>query len=282
MGNGVMSLSDSLRVATASSISCQFSGGSMPASSKISMLYTTERTPAYHGMPYNSPSRVPASTNPSTKSWLRPSASTRSVRSTSAPASANSGVQVVPTSATSGVVPPAIAVANFSLPEAQGTIWTSRSAPVSSLKASATSSKNSVESGLVPSMIHTLRVCPSPIIPPLSPSPLGSPAPSSPLPPPHAASARTAPAAVAPVQIFLIFPPRKVSARGPETLYQTLVDDEIYSQRGRRAPMRAQKKGAGTRSHAPAPFSGVCPALGGYCFGSSASFRLSSTWSTSP
>src|SRR5699024_10417725 len=130
----------------------------------------------------------------------------------------------------------------------------SRSAPVSSLKASATSSKNSVESGLVPSMIHTLRVCPSPIIPPLSPSPLGSAVPPSPFPPPHAASTRTAPAAIAPVQIFLIFPPRKVSARGPETLYHTLVDDEIYIQRGRRAPMRAQKRGPG-RVLTPRPLS---------------------------
>src|SRR5699024_8081694 len=160
-----------------------------------------------------------------------------------------------------GVVPPAIAVANFSLPDAQGTIWTSRSAPVSSLKASATSSKNSVESGLVPSMIHTLRVCPSPIIPPLSPSPLGSAVPPSPFPPPHAASTRTAPAAIAPVQIFLIFPPRKVSARGPETLYHTLVDDEIYIQRDAGHPC-GHKKGGRDAFSRPGPLQRGLPRFG--------------------
>ena len=45
--------------------------------------------------------------------------------STSPPWSANSGVQVVPISATSGTLPPAIAVVNLSCACAQGTNWMS-------------------------------------------------------------------------------------------------------------------------------------------------------------
>src|SRR5699024_11304196 len=40
------------------------------------------------------------------------------------PASANSGTQVVPTSATSGPVPPAMAVTNLSCAPSQGCTWT--------------------------------------------------------------------------------------------------------------------------------------------------------------
>ena len=50
--------------------------------------------------------------------------------------------------------------------------WTNStlsSAPVSSVKASPTSSKNASESGLVPSMIQTLSVSPSALTSPLSP-----------------------------------------------------------------------------------------------------------------
>ena len=113
----------------------------------------------------------------------------RSERSASAPTSANSPVQVVPTSATSGVVPPAMAVVNLSWALAHGwnSIW--RSAPVSSLNAVVTSSKNASASGLVPSMIQTVRVSPEKSV---ASSP---PVPSEPDPPPelHAArpSART-------------------------------------------------------------------------------------------
>ena len=76
----------------------------------------------------------------------------------SAPASANSAVQVVPVSATSGVVPPAIEVTNRSCASAHCTNSTSSSAPVSSVNASPTESKNASESGFVPSMIQTVSV----------------------------------------------------------------------------------------------------------------------------
>ncbi len=56
------------------------------------------------------------------------------------PASANSGTQVVPTSATSGPVPPAMAVTNLSCAPSQGWTWTSRVAPVASVNAVLSSS----------------------------------------------------------------------------------------------------------------------------------------------
>ena len=49
--------------------------------------------------------------------------------STSPPWSANSGVQVVPISATSGTLPPAIAVTNLSWACAHGTNWMSTFVP---------------------------------------------------------------------------------------------------------------------------------------------------------
>src|SRR5919108_5503618 len=73
------------------------------------------RAPAYHGRPYAVSSTLPASTRLDTYS---PSLAGTSLK---APSSANSGVHVVPISATSGVLPPAIAVVNLSCACAQGT-----------------------------------------------------------------------------------------------------------------------------------------------------------------
>ncbi len=69
---------------------------------------------------------------------------------------------MVPVSATSGVVPPAIAVTNRSWASAHSTYSTLRVAPVSSLNALATSAKKGSESGLVPFMIQTSSVFPLP------------------------------------------------------------------------------------------------------------------------
>ena len=77
----------------------------------------------------------------------RPS-STKSPIGASAPASANSAVQVVPVSATSGVVPPAIEVTKRSWASAHCTNSTLSVAPVSFLKASPTSSKNALGVGV--------------------------------------------------------------------------------------------------------------------------------------
>src|SRR5690625_916616 len=76
-------------------------------------------------------------------------------RSYSAPESANSGVKVVPSSTTSGMVPPAIDVEILSWASAQGMNSTSTSTPCSSAKAELAASKNPVSSGFVPSMIQT-------------------------------------------------------------------------------------------------------------------------------
>ena len=98
------------------------------------------------------------------------------------PASANSGVQVVPTSATSGVSPPPTALTNLSWALAHGTNWMSTSAPVCALKSDLTLSKNGVASGLVPSMIQTVSVLPAPLwllLLLLSPLVLSSPQPAS-------------------------------------------------------------------------------------------------------
>src|SRR5919197_6712432 len=74
------------------------------------------REPAYQGLPQTLPSSVAASTRLETY-W--PGAGLET--SSKAPSSANSGVHVVPISATSGVLPPAIAVVNLSCACAQGT-----------------------------------------------------------------------------------------------------------------------------------------------------------------
>ena len=89
----------------------------------------------------------------------------------SAPASANSVVQVVPVSATSGVVLPAMEVTNRSCASAHWTNCTSSVAPVSFLNSSPTSLKKAVESGLVPCMIHTLSFWPFASTEPPSPLP---------------------------------------------------------------------------------------------------------------
>src|SRR5699024_12041091 len=79
-------------------------------------------------------------------------------RSYSAPESANSGVKVVPSSTTSGMVPPAIDVEILSWTSAQGMNSTSTSKPCSSAKAELAASKNPVWSEFVPSMIQTVSV----------------------------------------------------------------------------------------------------------------------------
>ncbi len=53
---GILAASLSLIVFAASSISAHVVGGSTPAFSKTSVLYTRERTPAYQGIPYSSSS----------------------------------------------------------------------------------------------------------------------------------------------------------------------------------------------------------------------------------
>src|SRR5690625_4797109 len=181
IGKGIQSELCSSSVVIMDSRSSQLSGCSLtPASSSISPLARMERTPAYQGMPYMRPSRVPASARPSISPSARPSASMSSVRSSMPPASANSGTQVVPTSATSGPDPPAMAVTNLSWAPSQGWTWTSRVAPVCSVKASLSAVTYSLVLALVPSISHMVMVLPSPST---------SPPPSS---PPQADRARAA------------------------------------------------------------------------------------------